>query len=237
MEVIPSIDLRGGWVVKLTGGKKSTEWRISDDPVSIARRWRQQGARRIHMVDLDAAFGEGGNREAMRSILKAFPSVKLQVSGGIRSSELIETWLRRGASRVIVGTRAIEDRAWLALAAREFRSKLWVAVDSLGDRIVIRGWTRPSGISLKEYVAHVDGWPFGGYLYTDVRVEGRHAGFDREAVRRMVELTRKPVLYSGGVSRLEDLRRLGRLGARGAVVGAALYRETFTLKQAMEAAR
>lgn len=232
MEIIPSIDLRQGWVVKLTGGEKKTEWKISDDPVAVAEKWVKQGAAWIHLVDLDAAFGDGDNRKMMKDILKAWPEGKIQVSGGMRSSETIAQWLKLGAARVVAGTRAIQDRDWLKGAAEEFGEKLWVAVDSRGDEIVVRGWTEKAGRVLGEYVSHVDRAGFGGYLYTDVRVEGRHEGFDEAAVSRMVGLTNKPVVYSGGISSLEDLRILKRLGARGAILGAALYRETFTLEQA-----
>lgn len=235
MEIIPSIDLRKGWVVKLTGGKKSTEWRISEDPVSVARKWVEQGARWVHLVDLDAAFGEGNNRKAMKAILASVPRARLQVAGGMRRSEAIRSWLKEGAGRVVAGTRAIQDRAWLRDAAAEFKKKVWVAVDARGDQIVIRGWTQRAGTILGEYVSDVDRSAFGGYLYTDVRVEGRHEGFDEAAVQRMVALTRKPVVYSGGIRSLDDLRRLKALGVEGAIVGAALYRETFTLEQAMGA--
>lgn len=232
MEIIPSIDLRQGWVVKLTGGEKQTEWRISDDPPAVARKWAAQGAAWIHLVDLDGAFGDGDNREIMARILDAVPGLKIQVSGGMRASATIDAWLRRGAARVIAGTQAIRDQAWLREASRRFGERLWVAVDSRGDEIVVRGWTESAGLGLDAYVAQVDAAGFGGYLYTDVRVEGRHAGFDAAAVARMVGLTRKPVIYSGGISSLEDLRRLKAAGPAGAILGAALYRETFTLEQA-----
>jgi phosphoribosylformimino-5-aminoimidazole carboxamide ribotide isomerase len=232
MEIIPSIDLRGDWVVKLTGGEKKTEWKISDDPVSIAQQWLGQGAKWIHLVDLDAAFGDGDNRRVMRDILKAAPKAKIQVSGGMRKSETIASWLERGAARVIAGTKAVQDREWLRQASKAFGKKLWVAVDSRGDEIVVRGWTEKAGLVLGEYVSDVDRAGFGGYLYTDVRVEGRHQGFDETAVARMVGLTKKPVVYSGGISSLEDLRRLSSLGVSGAILGAALYRGTFTLEQA-----
>jgi phosphoribosylformimino-5-aminoimidazole carboxamide ribotide isomerase len=235
MEIIPSIDLRQGWVVKLTGGKKSTEWRISDDPVAIARQWVERGAKWIHLVDLDAAFGDGDNRKVMQRIVKAVPKVKLQVSGGMRTSAAVRSWVERGAARVVAGTKAIQDRAWLKEAAGEFGKKLWVAVDSRGDEIVVRGWTEKSGLILGEYVSDVDRSGFGGYLYTDVRVEGRHEGFDTQAVTRMVGLTQKPVVYSGGVSSLQDLVALKRIGVSAAILGAALYRKTFTLEQAMGA--
>jgi phosphoribosylformimino-5-aminoimidazole carboxamide ribonucleotide (ProFAR) isomerase len=138
---------------------------------------------------------------------------------------------------VIVGTRAVKNPEWLRDASREFRSRLWVAVDARKDRIVAHGWTRRAGVSLSEYLRRVDGWPFGGYLYTNVNVEGRLRGIDRPAVRRIVGLTDKPVIYSGGVTSLSDVRTLKRLGVRGAIVGAAIYREALPFEQALRVAR
>jgi len=235
MDVIPSIDMYRGWVVKLTGGLRSTAWRISRDPVSVAEGWLARGARWIHMVDLDAAFGTGRNTAALARVVRRCDG-RFEVSGGIRSSAKARAWLRRGVDRVIVGTRAVKDPAWLREASREFRSRLWVAVDSQGDRVVVHGWTRGVGLRLSEYVRQVDRWPFGGYLYTDVRVEGRRRGFDRKAVRAMLGLTDKPVLYSGGVTSLDDIRALKRMGATGAIVGASFYRGTLSFEQALKVA-
>jgi len=234
MELIPSIDLLGGWVVKLTGGVRSTSWRISPDPLAVARGWLVRGASWIHLVDLDAAFGTGRNTRAMASVIRGLRPGRFEVSGGVRSSAAVRAWLRRGARRVIVGTRAVKDPGWLERASREFRNKLFVAVDSRGDRIVVRGWTKEAGLRLSEYIAGVDGLGFGGYLYTDVRVEGRGRGFDRAAVRRMVGLTDKPVIYSGGVTSLADVRALKRMGAAGAIVGAAFYRGTLSFEKALK---
>lgn len=235
MELIPSIDVYRGWVVKLTGGVRSTAWRICRDPAAVAQMWLQRGARWVHLVDLDAAFGTGRNTRALAEVIRALPEGRFEVSGGVRNSQAVRDWLKRGAHRVITGTRAVKDPRWLERASGEFRERLWVAVDSRRDRIVVRGWTRSAGLRLADYVRGVDGLRFGGYLYTDVRVEGRNRGFDREAVRHMVGLTRKPVIYSGGVSSLADLRLLRRLGVAGAIVGAALYRGTLSFEKALQA--
>ncbi len=234
MELIPSIDLLGGWVVKLTGGVRSTSWRISPDPLGVARGWLARGATWIHLVDLDAAFGTGRNTRALAGVIRGLRGGRFEVSGGVRSSAAVRGWLRRGARRVIAGTRAVKDPAWLEQASKEFRDMLFVAVDSRGDRIVVKGWTKSAGLRLADYVAGVDGLGFGGYLYTNVRVEGRGRGFDRAAVRHMVGLTDKPVIYSGGVSSLADVRALKRLGAAGAVVGAAFYRGTLSFEKALK---
>lgn len=237
MVVLPSIDLYRGWVVKLTGGRPSTARRISRDVATVAERWIGCGASWIHVVDLDAAFRTGSHGRTIAMLLRRFPGTRFEVSGGIRDSAAVRSWLDRGARRVIVGTRAVRDPAWLGRAAREFRRRLFVAVDARGDRIVVHGWTRTAGLRLREYLKKVDALPFGGYLYTDVRVEGRHQGFRPGAVKTLLRLTDKPVLYSGGVRSLAELRALKRLGVSGVILGTALYRGTIDLRAALREIR
>jgi phosphoribosylformimino-5-aminoimidazole carboxamide ribotide isomerase len=220
--------------VKLTGGKLGLKRVVSRDPLEVARHWAREGARWIHVVDLDAAFGDGSSWPIVRRLLRE--PLRFQVSGGMKTEAQIERALAAGAERVIVGTRAVTDPDWLARAAERFRRRLWVAVDSRGSEVVAHGWTRSAG-DLARLVARLDPLPFGGFLFTNVSVEGRRRGIDRRAVRRVLNLTSKPVCYSGGVSTLADVRALRRLGTFAIIVGAALYFGGFAYADAAKEAR
>lgn len=235
MIVMPSLDLHDGEVVKLTGGRLATRRVVAQDPEALAYFWRQQGARWLHVVDLNAAFGRGSNAGVIRRLLRQAP--RWQVSGGLRDERRLQAMLDAGADRVIAGTRAVLDPAWLHACARRFQKRLWVAVDAYGDEITVGGWTRPSKRTLAEFLREVDRWPFGGYLYTNVSVEGRRRGVDREAIRRMLSLTRKPVCYSGGVASAADIRLCRDEGVHAIIVGAAFYFGGLTFAEALEAAR
>lgn len=231
---MPSLDLHEGEVVKLTGGKLETRRVVAQDPEALAHFWRGQGARWLHVVDLNAAFGDGSNTAVIRKLMQNPP--RWQVSGGLGDERELQTMLEAGADRVIVGTKAILDPEWLQACAKRFRKKLWVAVDSRGDQITVKGWTTSAKLTLAEYLREVDNWPFGGYLYTNVSVEGRQKGIDRQAVRRMVSLTRKPVCYSGGVTSPADIKLCRDEGVHAIIVGAAFYFGGMTFAEASEAA-
>jgi phosphoribosylformimino-5-aminoimidazole carboxamide ribotide isomerase len=222
MIVYPAIDLRGGRVVQLIGGRTEHERVNLPDPVAVARRFVEQGFRALHVVDLDGALQEGGNATAIRSIIGAV-DVPVQVGGGVRDDETVRGWLAAGAARVIVGTRAIEDRAWLEDTAQRFPDRVVVAADVRNGAIVTHGWKRSSGVPLADFLGSVDALPLAGLLVTDVGREGRLAGVDAELFGVVAATAPAPIIAAGGIRSLQDLRDLDAAGIAGAVVGTALY--------------
>ena len=222
MIVIPAVDLREGACVQLVGGEYSREQVRLDDPVWVARAWSQQGFRRLHVVDLDAATGRGENRALIRDIL-ALGEFEVQVGGGVRSIDRIEQLLDAGAARVVLGTRALEEPDWLAEMAGLFPGELIVAADVRDRRIVTRGWARTLPRHVLDTVSELDDLPLAGVMVTAVHKEGRLAGPDLALMEDIVEATGLPVLASGGIATPADLRALEHRGVAGAIVGMALY--------------
>ncbi len=222
MIVYPAVDLRGGRVVQLVGGRPESERVSLPDPVAVARRWVDDGFRALHVVDLDAALGTGSNRDAIEAILSAV-DVPVQVGGGVRDDDVADGLLDAGAARVIVGTRAVEDPAWLeALAARR-PDRVVVAADIRDGLVVTRGWTEGTGLEATALLERLDALPLAGILVTDVSREGRMQGADAERFAALAAATRHPLLASGGIRDIEDLHALARCGVAGAVLGMALY--------------
>jgi phosphoribosylformimino-5-aminoimidazole carboxamide ribotide isomerase len=222
MIAIPAIDLREGACVQLVGGDYAAERVRLPDPVEVAHRWLKCGFRRLHVVDLDAATGRGGNWPQVAR-LAALPDVVVQVGGGLGADGAVARALEAGAAFVIAGTRAVEDAPWLAAAAEGHPGRVIVAADVRGHEIVTRGWTRRSGLDLLDAVERWNDLPLGGLLVTAVHREGRLAGPDLDLVRAAAAAARAPLLASGGIGGIEDLRALARAGAAAAVIGMAIY--------------
>jgi len=222
MIAIPAVDLKGGRCVQLVGGRPEEERVSLPDPLGVARGWRERGFRTLHVVDLDAALGSGDNLELVTRFAAEAPG-DLQVGGGIRDEKRAEALLVAGVNRVIVGTRAVEDRAWLLGLADRHPGKVMVAADIRDGEVLSRGWTEGSGVRIERFLEEMTSLPLAGILCTDVGREGRVAGMDRAGVRGVVDGTDHRVWISGGVSTMDDLRFLGEVGAEGAVLGMALY--------------
>jgi phosphoribosylformimino-5-aminoimidazole carboxamide ribotide isomerase len=222
MRVIPAVDLRDGQCVQLIGGSYDREAIRLDDPVGVADRWSKAGFGVIHVIDLDAATGRGSNRDLVRQILGTV-DCDTQVGGGVRTSDDIDDLLAAGADRVIVGTRALEDPAWLALAAEENPQRLIVAVDIKDRGVVTHGWSGTLSRGYREVVAELGGLAMGGLLVTAVHREGLMSGTDLELMRDVVETSTLPVQASGGIATIEDLRALKEIGVADVIVGMALY--------------
>jgi phosphoribosylformimino-5-aminoimidazole carboxamide ribotide isomerase len=222
MIAIPAIDLREGACVQLVGGSYEEERVRIADPLSAVRRWTGFGFRRIHVVDLDAATGRGGNRDLVHRILSD-RSVTVQVGGGVKTADDVASLLEAGADRVIAGTRALTDREWLGQIAARFPGRLILAADVQGRRVVVDGWTRELPLEPVELVAELRGVPLGGFLVTAVHREGRLGGTDLPLMAAVVRQAEVPVHASGGITTLEDLRALAEAGCAGAVIGMALY--------------
>lgn len=223
MKIYAALDLRGGAAVQLVGGDPGDERIRLPDPADIARRWLALGFRYLHVVDLDAALGDGDNAEAIEAIATARGRATLQVGGGVRDQAAIERALRQGADRVVVGTRAVEDPEWVKAAAARFPDRIVVAADTRDGQILTRGWTASTGLDALEFVALLDALPLAAVLVTDVGREGRQEGIDRAAFRSMAGATRHPLIAAGGITEPDDLGALVDAGAAGAVLGMALY--------------
>jgi phosphoribosylformimino-5-aminoimidazole carboxamide ribotide isomerase len=222
MIAIPAVDLRDGACVQLVGGSYAREQVRLDNPADVARSWARYGFRRLHVVDLDAATGRGANLSVVREILRD-TAAEVQVGGGIRERDQIEDLLGDGASRVVVGTRALEEPEWLAEAADDFPGQLIVAADVRDRRLVTRGWARTLPADILDFVEELDGMPLGGLLVTAVHREGQMQGVDLPLMEDVAEVSHVPVLASGGVASLRDLRALAYREIAGVVIGMALY--------------
>ncbi len=229
MIAVPAVDVSGGRCVQWVGGLPETERVSLPDPPAVAARWWRKGFGTLHVVDLDAALGRGDNRALVRALIASTGAVT-QFGGGVRDREGIERALAAGADRVIVGTRAVEDFAWLARATAAFPGQVVVAADMRDGKVLRRGWTRSSDTTIEDFLAALDDLPVAGVLCTDVAREGRVQGSDLERAGAVIRASRHPVWMSGGISGLDELRRLGRAGATGAVLGMALYDGTLSVE-------
>jgi phosphoribosylformimino-5-aminoimidazole carboxamide ribotide isomerase len=227
--VIPAIDLRGGRAVRLRRGDPSEETAYANDPVEVAQRFQEQGARRLHVIDLDAALGEGDNRGAIRDICRAVV-VPVQVGGGIRSLEAVVAVFEDGAARAILGTAAAADASFVARAVEEFAERVVVAVDVRGGRLMIDGW-REEGPALEPALSGLNEAGAPRYLVTAIARDGTLEGPDLTLYRQVLKLTDRPVIASGGVRNAEDVWALRDVGCEAAVTGKALYEKTLKLSQ------
>lgn len=217
-----AIDLLGGRVVQLVGGRPGHERVNLPDPLAVAAGWVSAGFSWLHVVDLDAALGTGSNRDVIERIIAESP-VPVQVGGGVRDDASAGALLAAGAARVMVGTRAIEDRAWLDALARRHPGRVVVAADVRGERIVLRGWSVEAAEEPNALLAGLDSLPLAGVLVTDVGREGSMAGADVARFAALAAATRHPLIAAGGISGMDDLRELARHEIAGAVLGMALY--------------
>ena len=235
--LLPAVDVADGKAVRLTQGEAGSETSYGD-PVDAAAEWAQAGAEWIHLVDLDAAFGRGDNRAIMERVITHVPGVKIELSGGIRDDASLEHALASGATRVNLGTAALEDPDWAADAIGRFGEAVAVGLDVRGTTLAARGWTREGG-DLWEVLERLEQAGCSRYVVTDVTKDGTLAGPNVELLRQVMERTSKPVVASGGISSLADiaaLRALVPLGLEGAIVGKALYAGAFTLAEALDVA-
>ena len=229
MIVIPAIDLRGGSAVRLVRGNPDEVTTYADDPVAVAERFQEEGARRLHVVDLDAALGEGANTEAVAAICRAVV-IPVQVGGGIRTLEQIAAVLEAGAARAILGTAAAVDPAFVTRAVEEFAEHVVAAVDVRGGRLMVRGWTE-EGPPLEEALHALDEAGSPRYLVTSIARDGTLEGPDLALYGRVLKLTDRSVIASGGVRDADDVWALRDLGCEAVVTGKALYERTLKLSQ------
>lgn len=237
MLVIPAIDLKEGRCVRLCQGDMAAETVYSENVPQVARKWQQGGAGLIHVVDLDGAVGgEPRNFPQIQSVLRTV-SVKVQVGGGIRTIETVRRYLHAGVSRVVVGTAALTDRAFLEQACAEFPRRILLGLDARDGRVAVKGWTALSETRATDLLKAVSGLEVGAVIYTDISRDGMLNGPNIPALREIVGFSSFPVIASGGIARLEDLRAVQALGPRveGAIVGKALYDGKLDYRAAVEA--
>lgn len=234
MIAIPAVDLRGGRCVQLVGGRPEEERVSLPDPVAVARRWWEMGFSALHVVDLDAALGSGDNTATVAALATATPALT-QAGGGVRDDGRADAILAAGADRVIVGTRALDDPEWLRALAARHPGRVVVAADTRDAYVVRKGWTERSELTIGDFLERLDGVPLAAVLTTDVGVEGRMQGMNRESLARTLRWSGHPLIASGGVTTEDDLAWLEEHGAAGAVLGMALY--TATLDAQRVAAR
>ena len=238
MRIVPAVDIRGGLCVNLIQGDYDQETVFSDDPVAQAVRWRELGGEIIHIVDLD---GAKAGKCCVESELRAMAAagVPFEVGGGIRNMDTVRAVIEAGAERVILGTAAHRDPAFLAEAAREFASRVVVGIDARNGKVALAGWYETTETDAVEFARQVEGKGACRIIFTDITSDGMMGGANLEATRAVAAAVKIPVTASGGVSSLEDIRAIRSLKKNGVdeiIVGRALYLEKFTLPQAIEAA-
>ncbi len=232
MELYPAVDVQGGRVVRLRQGAADQATAYADDPLTVAQGFARDGARWVHFVDLDRAFGRGDNRELARRFLAA-AAVPVQVGGGLRSEDAIDEMLGWGAARVVIGTKAATDPALVErLLARHGPERLVVGIDAKNGQIAVRGWTDVFDLTVPELARRVHAQGARTVIYTDVARDGMLSGPDVPGARTLAELG-LDVIVSGGVASLDDLRSARAAGLAGAIVGRALYEGRFTVPEAL----
>ena len=222
MIAIPAVDVREGACVQLVGGEYEHERVRLNNPVGVARDWAALGFRCLHLVDLDAATGRGFNTGTLRAIA-AEPELEVQVGGGIRDEDTIGRLLGEGASRVVVGTRALEDPDWLAAISARWPERIVAAADVRDGSVVTHGWQQRLQRSAVEIVHNLNDCPLAAVLVTAVHREGRLEGTDLPLMASVAALSRAPVYAAGGITTMQDLRALADRGIAGSVIGMALY--------------
>jgi phosphoribosylformimino-5-aminoimidazole carboxamide ribotide isomerase len=234
--ILPAIDLRGGRCVRLRQGDYSQETVFGSDPAVMARRWVEQGARRLHLVDLDGAReGRPVNGDSVRQIVTA-AGVPCQLGGGLRTEEDVAAVLEWGVARVVIGTRALKDPDGFEALCRRFPNRVVLGIDAHQGQVATDGWLHVSQCSALELARRCAGWPLAALVYTDISRDGMLEGPNVEAVAELARAVPLPVIASGGVTTLEDVRRLGAIGVAGCIIGRALYEGRLDLKEAITAA-
>jgi len=239
MIIIPAIDLKGGQCVRLSQGDMDRATVYSENPAEMAKTWQNMGAKRIHVVDLDGAVsGQPKNRTAIEAIVSAV-SVPVQLGGGIRDQETISAYFSCGIDRVILGTAAINDPAFLVESCHAWPKKIIVGIDATDGMVCIKGWTEKTSVSVVDLVKKIEQLPLAAIVFTDIKRDGMLTGPNIESTALLARSTRIPVIASGGVSRIEDIEALltvEQFGVTGVIVGRAFYTGNLDLRECIKLA-
>ena len=238
MLIIPAIDLKDGQCVRLEQGVMNDSTVYGNDPVEMAARWVETGCRRLHLVDLNGAFdGEPVNGEAVTSIARAYPNLPIQIGGGIRSLHTIEKYLEAGVSYVIIGTKAVKDPKFVTEACREFEGHVIVGLDAKDGRVATDGWAEVSDVLATELAKRFEQDGVSSIVYTDIARDGMMQGVNVEQTVTMAQASSIPVIASGGITNMDDIRALKEVaekGILGAITGRAIYEGTLDVAEAQQ---
>ncbi len=239
MLVIPAVDIKDGKAVRLKQGRAAEQTIYDFDPVNACRRWAEGGAKRIHIVDLDGAFeGAPKNAAATLEILKAFGAAhEIEIGGGLRAIDAVARFIEAGAARCVIGTKALQDRAFLETLAQKFPGKINVGIDAKDGWVVVKGWVEMSSTRATEMVKSLAALPLGEIIYTDIERDGMLQGPNLARLGEMHAASPFPLIASGGVTTVENIRDCKALGCFGAIVGKSLYDGRIDLKRALDAVK
>ena len=240
MLIIPAIDLKDGKCVRLRQGRMDDDTVFSDDPVSMAKRWVDAGARRLHLVDLNGAFeGEPVNGDVVRAITQAFPSLPVQVGGGIRDAETIDAYLNTGVEYCIIGTKAVREPEFVDQACEQFPGHIIVGIDAREGMVAVEGWAEVSDVMAADLARRFENAGVSAIVYTDISRDGMMLGVNAEATAALAESISIPVVASGGITNMDDIHRLLKVAESGidsAITGRAIYEGTLDFAEAQRVA-
>jgi phosphoribosylformimino-5-aminoimidazole carboxamide ribotide isomerase len=237
MYIIPAIDLRDGKCVRLIQGQYDRQINYRDNPVEQARDFIADGAQWLHIVDLDGAkLGRPVNTETI-SAIAALGKLKIEVGGGLRDEASIKQLLDLGVERVIIGTKAVSDFEWFSEMAKKFTGKIALGLDAKGSKVATHGWTQDSSQTVLEFATEAAKLPLAAIIYTDIAKDGMMSGPNFERTRAIAEAVDVPVVASGGVNTIEDIKKLAKFNPAAAIIGRSLYEGTLKLADAIKAAR
>ncbi|HIG07226.1 MAG: 1-(5-phosphoribosyl)-5-[(5-phosphoribosylamino)methylideneamino]imidazole-4-carboxamide isomerase [Methylococcales bacterium] len=241
MLLIPAIDLKDGKCVRLRQGRMEDDTVFSDDPLAVAEKWVNAGAERIHLVDLDGAFaGKPKNAPIIKAISNAFPDVPIQVGGGIRDEDTIQSYLNAGVSYVIIGTKAVSAPHFVNDIAIEFPGHIIIGLDAKDGKVAIDGWSKLSNHDVIDLAQRLEHDGVAAIIYTDISRDGMMSGVNIEATAKLAQAITIPVIASGGITNLDDITALGAIvndGVTGAITGRAIYEGTLDFAEGAKLAR